>query len=187
MLEQGTTSGEFTTYVDARAGGTTPTQAYTYLRFTPTGLVVVAIDDFQAQTNDTWDIAMRRLAIRINSGPSGPSCVSAMKTTGGTTFEQVTSATTGTLAREQYYTPQCTMIDDGSGLGGPDFAIDYWTYSSCVKMTNTVYVVQLADSRRVKLQVLSYYDLAVQTTCDTTGTVPQPSGAGQLRVRWAFL
>ena len=54
-------------------------------------------------------------------------------------------------------------------------------------MSGYVYVVALTNGRHVKLQVLSYYPPEIQAMCEETGTVPMPSGAGALRVRWAFL
>jgi hypothetical protein len=56
-----------------------------------------------------------------------------------------------------------------------------------VQMTQNVYVVALADARKVKFEVLSYYMQPNQDTCDETGRVPMPSGAGDLRIRWDFL
>lgn len=54
-------------------------------------------------------------------------------------------------------------------------------------MTDRVFVVKLADGRRVKLQVLSYYPPANQQRCQDNDTIEAPSGAGSLRIRWAFL
>ena len=45
----------------------------------------------------------------------------------------------------------------------------------------------LPDGRHVKLQIVAYYALANQRVCDETGKVPMPSGAGNMRLRWAFL
>jgi hypothetical protein len=56
-------------------------------------------------------------------------------------------------------------------------------------MTHNVYVIALKEpkQRHVKLEVLSYYVPENQKICDETGAVPMPTGAGNMRIRWAFL
>jgi hypothetical protein len=54
-------------------------------------------------------------------------------------------------------------------------------------MSGNVFAVRLRDGRAVKLQVTSYYDPAAQETCNATGMVPTPNGAGNVRLRWSFL
>jgi hypothetical protein len=62
-------------------------------------------------------------------------------------------------------------------------------YPMCVQMTHNVYVIALKEpkERHVKLEVLSYYTPDKQKICDETGQVPMPSGAGNMRIRWAFI
>lgn len=190
VTEEGTTAGEFTTLIDATAGGMTPSQAYVYARFTETELEKVEISDEDALFSSDWDIAFRRFIIRLNSGVSGPSCVQAARTAPGTTFDTLTEVPTGVTYRtEEYFTAgSCDLVPDGSGLGSPATALSsFWTYPGCVSMTHNVYVVRLASERHVKLEVVSYYPPANQEMCDTSGTVPIPSGGGAVRVRWSFL
>src|SRR5690606_21099415 len=68
------------THVDATGGGFSPSQSYVYARFTDEGLVNVEVSDETAFDSMEWDIAFRRFIVRLNSGPSGPSCVSAART-----------------------------------------------------------------------------------------------------------
>jgi hypothetical protein len=189
VTEEGTTSGEFTTLIDATGGGFMPTESFLYARFTPTGLVKVDVGDEAAFDSAEWDIAVRRYVVRINSGVSGPSCVQAGRTAPGTTFESLTAVPEGLMFRtEEYFTATCELVPDGSGLGGAATALaSFWTYESCVEMTGNVYVIRLASGAHVKLQVLSYYEPAAQETCNTTHMVPMPNGAGNVRIRWAFL
>jgi hypothetical protein len=189
VTEEGTTAGEFTTLVDATGGGFEPTESYLYARFTPTGLVKVDIGDEAAFDSTEWDIAFRRFVVRINSGVAGPSCVLAGRTAPGTTFESLTAVPEGLAYRtEEYFTASCDLVPDGSGLGSPGTALaSFWTYEGCVEMTGNVYVVQLRNGAHVKLQILSYYEPAAQETCNTTHMVPMPNGAGNVRIRWAFL
>jgi hypothetical protein len=190
ITEEGETEGEFLTLIDATGGGMTPTQSYVYARFTDTGLERVEISDEDSLVSSEWDIAFRRFIIRLNSGVGGPSCVAAGRTAPGTTFESLTEAPESlTYRTEQYFTePTCDLVPDGSGLGSPATALSsFWTYPGCVQMTGNVYVVRPASGRHVKLEVVSYYPPANQEICQTSSSVPIPSGGGALRVRWAFL
>lgn len=190
ITEEGTTSGEFTSLIDASAGGFMGTLGYTYARFTDTGLEAVPISDEQSLDSTDWDIAFRRYVVRLNSGISGPGCTTGGRVGPGTTFETLTSVPSDLeLFEEQYFTPDtCEFVPDTSGIGAPQTVLSsYWSYPGCVAMTDNVYVVRTGTGRAIKLQVLSYYDPAVQETCDTTGMAPTPNGAGTFRVRWAFL
>nr|AYM54457.1 hypothetical protein [Myxococcus fulvus] len=189
VREEGTTAGEFHTFVDSRAGGLTPTMSYTYLRFTPTGLTQVQVSDQAALASTEWDLAVRRYTMRVNSGTSGPSCVSVANTPEGTTFASVTSkSAAGEFKTEAWFDSTCTLIPDDSGLGGPATLLGgFWTYQSCVEMTGRIFIVWLADGRHVKLEVTGYYEPAAQQVCNETHSVPQPSGSGSIRIKWAFL
>ncbi|MFY0577311.1 HmuY family protein [Cystobacter fuscus] len=174
--------------MDARAGGAATTQSYTYGHFTPQGLSRVAVDDQAALASTDWDIALRRYTIRVNSGVSGPSCVAVARTPAGTSFESVTAVDTAWEFRtEDYFTESCEPIPGQYDLGLATRLEDFWGYEACLSMTDAVFVLRLADGRHVKLQVTHYYEPEPQRVCDETGEVPQPSGAAQLRVRWAFL
>jgi len=190
ITEEGTTSGEFTSHIDARAGGLSPTMSFTYASFTGAGLGKLDISDVAAFSSLDWDIAVRRYVVRINSGVGGPSCVEAARVPPGPTFDTFTQVPNNlTWRTEEYFTPDtCEFVPDTSGIGAPGTALSsFWTYESCVEMTGNLYVLHLRDGRYVKLQVLGYYDLDPQAECNDTGSVPQPSGAGNIRIRWAFV
>ncbi|NMO16979.1 hypothetical protein HPC49_12275 [Pyxidicoccus fallax] len=190
VREEDAPEGEFHTYIDARAGGVSPTQSYTYARFTPEGLAKVEVDDQSALARTGWDIAFRRYYIRVNSGTSGPSCVSVARTPAGTTFASVTAVDPAwEFKTEAWYDDSCTFISDDSGLSGPLMSMGtFWTYNQrCVAMTGDVFVIRLADGRHVKLEVTAYYEPEPQQVCNETGTAPSPNGSGQIRARWAFL
>jgi hypothetical protein len=189
ITEEGTTTGEFTTHIDATGGGQTPSKSFVYAKFDSDGLKKVAIDDESAFTSQDWDIAFRRYIIRVNSGVSGPSCVQAGRTAPGSTFDSVATTPANLSFRtEAYFSDTCDFVADGSGLNGPGTAMSsYWTYGACLKMTGNIYVIQLADGRHVKVQVLSYYEPAAQQMCETSNSLPSPSGSANIRLRWAFL
>lgn len=179
--------------IDATAGGpfTTDPDSYVYGRFTDSGLVKVEISDEDSLDSMDWDIAFRRYVVRINSKYSGPSCVTAARVPGAGTYDELTAVPDGLIFRaDDYFTPSCELIPDGSGLeNSPATALSgYWTYPGCVSMSGHVYVLALANNRYVKLLFDSYYTPTVQAQCDASGSVPmQNSGAANFRVRWAFL
>ena len=91
---------------------------------------------------------------------------------------------------DEYFDAGCQLIPDGSGLeGSPATALaGYYSYQTCVSMTDRVYIVQLADGRHLKPMVTDYYAPDVQDQCDTTGSIPMMNtGSANFRVRWAFL
>lgn len=182
----------FLSTVDATAGGAfMVTDSYTYARFTATGLEKVAISDEDALASMDWDIAFRRYVVRINSGHSGPSCVTAARIPPGPTFADITAVPGGlTFRKDEYFTDTCELVPDGTGLmGSPATALSsYWTYPGCVQMTFNVYIVSLADQTKVKLLVERFYNEAAQAQCQTQGTIPMTNnGSGNFLVRWALL
>jgi HmuY protein len=185
-------AGGFVSKIDATAGGafTSDPDSYTYGKFTAEGLVKVDISDEASLTSMDWDIAFRRYVVRINSGDSGPSCVQAARVP-NTTYDEVTALPdTVTFREDDYFTDDCTFIPDGSGLeNSPATALSaYWTYPGCVKMSDYVFVLALADGHHLKLIVDSYYEPTVQEQCDTTDSIPMSNtGAANFVVRWAFL
>src|SRR5688572_7244803 len=87
----------FTSFVDATAGGfgANPPEAYTYGKFTASGLVKVDISDEQSIESMDWDIGLRRFVVRINSGNSGPSCVVGARVPGTVAYDAVTAVPDG--------------------------------------------------------------------------------------------
>jgi len=181
MSDQAEGAG-FISAIDATAGGafTTDPDSYVYGRFTETGLVKVDLSDEDSLESSDWDIAFRRYVVRINSGHSGPSCVTAARVPGEGDYDGLTTAPANLVFhKDEYFTESCELIPDGSGLeNSPATALSaYWTYPGCVQMTGNVFVIQLADGRLVKFLVQSYYSPSAQQQCDTMGTVPM-SGSG---------
>ena len=179
----------FHTYIDAVAGGSSPTQSYVYAKFTDKGLEKVEVGDQAALDSAEWDIAFRRFVIRLNSGVAGPSCVQGGEIK-GKAFDEVTAWPDPIkLASEAYYDKACKLVEDDSGLPGAPATVlaKYWGYKSCVQMTGKTWGIQLANGKRVKLTVDGYYDAAAQETCNAKGSVPQGTAGGKIHLRWAFL
>ncbi|MDF1564441.1 MAG: HmuY family protein [Deltaproteobacteria bacterium] len=185
--------GGFDSHVDATAGGfmANPPDAYVYAKFTPNGLQKVELSDEDATLSHDWDIAFHRFVIRINSGASGASCVTAAGLPTSVLYADVTEVPTGlTFVEDDFYDESCNFIDDGSGLGtSPLTALSgFYAYTSCVSMTGQIFIVQLRDGSHVKLEVESYYEPTKQEQCDTLQTAPTPpTGSGNIRMHWAFL
>lgn len=190
VREENAPEGEFITAIDATGGGLTPVESYVYARFTDTGLKKLNITDEDAFESNEWHIALRRYVIRLNSGVSGPGEVTAARTAPMTKFDEVSEvADTLAFRTEEYFIgDNCEYVADTSGIGAPATALSsYWSYSSCVQMTKNVYVIALPDDKHVKLEVLSFYPVENQRTCDETGKVPMPPGGANFRLRWSFL
>lgn len=166
-----------------------PDESYVYARFTEAGLEQVAIGDEDSFASMDWDIALRRYLIRLNSGFAGPSCVQGARTAPDTEFDTLDAVPDGvTFFAEQYMTDTCEIIPDGSGLPSANTVLSsFWTYEGCLRMTGNVYIIKLADGRSVKLRVDSYYADANQVRCNNEGSAGQPSNAGNVTLRWAFL
>lgn len=178
--------------IDSRGGGFTPTESYVYARFTDTGLAVVPLSDMTALDSMDWDIAFRRFVMRINSGDSGPACVTAAMLPSGTTYESVTSLPSGLIFESDDFLtdpPACTFIDDGSGLttSPRTYLSTFYQYTSCVTMTDQVFVVRAGNMRHAKFQVKTYYATqAGQDACNSSGSSGGVAG-GTVRVKWSWL
>lgn len=182
----------FRSLVDATAGGAFASEpdAYVYARFTDGGLEKAEISDEESLGSMDWDIAFRRYVVRINSGHSGPSCVTAARLPGAPDYDALAEVPGELRLRsDEYFTDSCELIRDGSGLESPATALSgYWKYPGCVKMSGAVYVVRLAGGRMLKLTVTHFYDEENQAQCQEAGMVPMgDTGAANLQLRWAFL
>lgn len=189
IVEEGTNTGD-TTHIDATAGGFGGGQGFLYARFTDTGLEKLELSDDDSFESTDWHIAFRRNVIRVNSGFSGPSCVSVARTATATSdFDSITAVDDNLVFRtESYMTNSCEVIADGNGLGSPALLLSgFWDYPGCLRMTGNVYIIRLPNNRHVKFEVLSYYTPANQVLCNTESRTESPTGSGNVRIRWAFI
>lgn len=186
-----TTDGaDFLTTVDASAGGMSnaSNNPWVYIKFTADGAVRVDIDDESALESMDWDMALRRFILRLNGGDSGPSCVGAAVMGDGYTYENLTEVPEGiTFAMDDYYTDDCTIVNDSSGLpGSPQVVMGpWWGYESCLTTTGQPFLIQQADGSVLKLRVEAYYGGDGQEECNSTGTTTEEGG--YFTFRWAFL
>ena len=185
-----TTDGaDFVTAIDASAGGYSQAanNAWVYVRFGADGAEKLEIDDESALEDMTWHLALRRFIVRVNSGDSGPSCVGAAAMI-GSSYADVTTVPEGiTYLQDDYYTDDCTIINDSSGLpGSPQVAMGaWWSYDGCVQTTGTPMLLQLEDGRVIKLVVETYYEGNGQEECNENSSTTAESGF--FTIRWAEL
>ena len=178
---------DWLTRLDASAGGTMAAamNPWVYLRFTDAGLERVDLDDVAATESGAWDIAAKRFGIRVNSGSSGPSCVTVAAPAGD--YAGIDAAPPDSeFAAEDYYDDACALREDGSGLpGSPAYRMaSWWGYTGCVTTTGFPFALRLADGRAVKLVVEAYYEEG-QAACNDNGTMG--TGAALMTWRWSFL
>jgi hypothetical protein len=175
--------------VDASAGGflEAAQNPWTYVKFTSTGLEKVAIDDEASLESMDWDLGLHRFRIRLNSGSSGPGCVTA-GVVRDVDFDAITRADLEftPLFADDYYTESCDIINDSSGLpGSPQLAMSpWWSYPNCVATTKVPFLIQLQDGQLVRLVVSRYYQ-DDQASCNENSS-PGENG-GNIRMRWAFV
>ncbi len=198
LITSSAVDGGYVSVVDATAGsdGLSPvTDSFVYGKFTSAGLTKVAVGDEAALDSMDWDIAFRRYVVRLNGGPSGPSCVGASALPVGTSYDALAAVSSGAgYAVDAYYadTPAaCTFVADSAGLGtSPATALSsYYQYpNQCVQMTSRVYAVQTADGHHLKLTLDGYYfPVSAQVYCNTYGSKQGGSVSATLTLRWAFL
>lgn len=179
---------DFVTVVDASAGGynQAANNPWVYVKFTPEGAERVDIDDESALESMDWDMAMRRFIVRLNGGSSGPSCVGAAALLEGD-YDTLDAVPDGiSYAPDRYYTDDCTIVNDSSGLpGSPQVSMgSWWEYTGCVQTTGVPHLVQLADGHVIKLRIETYYG-EDQDVCNETGEGGDDSGI--LTLRWQYL
>jgi hypothetical protein len=189
-----TDAADFVTAVDATAGGfeVAAENPWVYIKFTENGAQRVDIDDETALESMDWDLAARRFILRLNGGSSGPSCVGAMPFLEKSYDELTEVPEDASFTLDNFYTGDCTLINDASGLeGSPQTALSpWWEYpeaaggGGCVGTTRVPFLVQLADGHVIKLRVEQYYGDG-QVNCNQTG---QPgTDSGRIELRWTFV
>jgi hypothetical protein len=188
VVDTETDGDDFVSVVDATAGGfgQSANNPFVYLKFDDDGLTQVEIDDETALESQDWDVAARRFIVRVNSGSSGPSCVKA-RTFPELDYEDLDTVPDGTTYFEDdFYSADCTIINDSSGLeGSPQVVLGpWWHYQDCVATTNTPALIQLADGRVVRWVVEAYYETG-QDGCNNNGA--SGTNSGMFTWRWGFV
>lgn len=178
---------DFVSTVDATAGGYSEASEnpWVYVRFGDDGLEKVEADDITALERMDWDLSLKRFLLRLNSGSGGPSCVGSA-TLLEASYDDLTAEPDGLVyLEEDFYTDDCTLINDSSGLpGSPQVALGaWWAYPGCVATTLHPHLIQTADGRVLKMVVEAYYEEG-QEGCNEGGVAGNNSAVFTLRWRW---
>lgn len=187
-VDNSTDGDDFVTEVDASAGGynQSANNPWVYIKFTQSGAERVDIDDETALESMDWDMALKRFIIRLNGGSSGPSCVGAASFL-ESDYADLDAVPEGlSFAPDAFYTDDCTIVNDSSGLpGSPQVVLaPWWSYAGCVKTTEVPHLIQLADGHVIKLVVESYYGSG-QEECNEDDVPGDDSG--EFTIRWRYL
>lgn len=184
----------FEVSVDATAsappGSLDAPDGWVYGKFTDDGLVKVDLLDDEAFDSTDWDIAFRRFVVRLNSGYSGPGCVSAANIGAKDTFDEVSCVPEGaTFNIEDAFLSDpdtCTLVPDGSGLGSAGVVLQNWWHypRGCVATTGNIYLISTGDGRLVKFEMTQYYQDA-QPACNDDDSIEGASA--HVKARFAFL
>ena len=183
--EEGT---DFISIIDASAGGynSASSNPWVYVKFTNSGLEKIEIDDETALESMDWDLSLRRFILRLNGGSTGGSCVGAASLL-ESTYDAITSVPDGlTFVEDNFYTEDCTIINDSSGLpGSPQVSLaPWWTYDGCVQTTQIPHIIQLANGQYVKMVVESYYESGQEECNNGTGS---GNNSAIFTLRWSFV
>ena len=180
-------SENWVTFVDATAGGfgNSASNPWIYIRFTDTGAEKVEINDNEALESMDWHLAAHRFKLRLNSGSGGPSCVSAAVLLEGD-YDALTAVPENlTFYEDNFYTADCTLIQDSYGLGSPQvYMSNWWSYDGCVATSLVPFIIQLDNGKTLKLRVEEYYQDG-QENCNATNATG--TGGGNFKLRWQYL
>ncbi|MBT6179387.1 MAG: hypothetical protein HOI23_19240 [Deltaproteobacteria bacterium] len=180
-------SENWVTFVDATTGGfgNSSSNPWIYIRFTESGAEKVEINDNQALESMDWHLAAHRFKLRLNSGSGGPSCVSAAVLL-ESEYDNISEVPANlTFYKDNFYTADCTLIQDSYGLGSPQvYMSNWWTYEGCVATTSVPFIIQLDNGQVIKLKVEEYYQEG-QANCNATNATG--TGGGNFKLRWRHL
>lgn len=179
---------DFISVVDASAGGynAASNNPWVYVKFTSDGLEKVEIDDETALESMEWDLSLRRFILRLNGGSTGASCVGSVSFLENT-YDGLTEVPEGvTYIEDNFYTEDCTIINDSSGLpGSPQVALaPWWTYDGCVQTTKVPHLIQLTNGSIVKMVVEAYYESGQEECNNGSGS---GNGSAVYTLRWTFM
>ncbi|HSK02354.1 MAG TPA: HmuY family protein [Kofleriaceae bacterium] len=160
--------------VDATAGGPMSSADNPYIYLDLKAGTKVEINDLDARSSMTWDVALKRASLRINGGDSG---------TGGRKLAVVQAADLTAVsappssgyAVDDFADADCALISLPAGEPMSAFGewYDYNPDTHVVTPKSEVYVLERADGSHTALRLLTYY-----------GDTANPMRGGYYRVEW---
>jgi hypothetical protein len=103
------------------------------------------------------------------------------------TYDEISAVPDGiNYLMDNYYTSDCTLINDSSGLpNNPQVSLNaWWTYPGCVATSMYPHLIQLADGSVIKMVVEKYYGSG-QDDCNNNGSMG--SDSAYFTLRWGFV
>lgn len=154
-----TTSGGVTSgSIDATAGGVNNSADNPYIYVDLRNNMKIAINDVEARTSTTWDIALKRSSLRTNSGDSGTGN-RELAVVQAATLAQVTAAPASGYASDDFATADCML--ESTLIGEPQSAFgewyDYDQDTHVVTPKAEVYVLQRNNGSRTAFRIKAYY------------------------------
>jgi hypothetical protein len=153
-----TASGVTEGSIDATAGGVNNSADNPYIYVDLRNNMKVAINDVEARSSTSWDIALKRSSLRTNSGDSGPGNrqVAAVQ---AATLAEVTAAPTSGYATDDFATDDCTL--ESTIIGEPRSAFgDWYNYDEDTHVVTPkaeVYILQRSNGSRTAFRIKAYY------------------------------
>ena len=153
-----TSSGVTSGSIDATAGGVNNSADNPYIYVDLRSNMKVAINDVEARSSMSWDIALKRSSLRTNSGDSGPGN-RELAVVQAAALAQVTTAPTAGYAGDDFATADCML--ESTLIGEPQSAFgewyDYDQDTHVVTPKAEVYVLQRSDRSRTAFRIKAYY------------------------------
>ena len=156
-----TSSGVTSGTIDATAGGINTSADNPYVYVDLRSNMKVAINDVEARSSTSWDIALKRSSLRTNSGDSGPGNreVAAVQ---AATLAEVTAAPTSGYASDDFATADCML--ESTIIGEPRSAFgDWYDYDQDTHVVTPkaeVYILQRSNGTRTAFRIKAFYDPA---------------------------
>lgn len=152
--DQNVTSGT----IDATAGGSMMSADNPFIYVDLKNNVRVDVNDLDARSSTTWDIALKRANIVVNGGDSGPGNRKAVVAPVATLAELTAAPTTG-YAADDFTTADCKLDATDGGELKSGFA-NWYNYDDATHMLSPkpqVYVIERNNGTHVAFQIDAYY------------------------------
>jgi hypothetical protein len=153
-----TTAGVTSGTIDATAGGVSASADNPYIYVDLVAGTRVDLDDVAALTSTTWDIALKRSSLRVNSGDSGTG-ERELAVVQGASLDAVTAAPASGYATDDFATDDCELqtIPGGEPLSAFGEWYDYDPATHVVTPKAEVYVVKRSDGTSIAVRFDTYY------------------------------
>ena len=145
--------------IDASAGGMSAASNNPYVYVDLDGGQKVDVTDVEAFDDDTWDIALKRVSIRINGGDSGSASLHAAVQS-ASALGDVTSVPPSSEFKTDDYIDDETCEISKTRIGHPKTIFAAWySYNSnthALEPNDEVWVAETTEGNHVKFKINSY-------------------------------